>query len=97
MTARTAAQLDELAERIRKLGRQAPWRFPPTRGTSTALASIVERTVKELGGLDILVNLAGSSEFADFGWALNMTQQQWDNMVDLNLKAPMFLSQAAAG
>jgi len=25
-----------------------------------------------------------------------MTQQQWDRMVDLNLKAPMFLSQAAA-
>jgi len=95
LTARTAAQLDELAARIRKLGRKA-LAIPADLRNIDGLAAIVERTVAELGGLDILVNLAGSSEFDDFGWALNMTQAQWDNMVDLNLKAPMFLSQAAA-
>jgi NAD(P)-dependent dehydrogenase (short-subunit alcohol dehydrogenase family) len=95
LTARTAAQLDDLAARIRKLGRKTV-AIPADLRNIDGLASIVDRTVAELGGLDILVNLAGSSEFADFGWALTMTQQQWDNMVDLNLKAPMFLSQAAA-
>jgi NAD(P)-dependent dehydrogenase (short-subunit alcohol dehydrogenase family) len=95
LTARTAAQLDELAARIRKLGRKAV-AIPADLRNIDGLPAIVERTVRELGGLDILVNLAGSSEFEDFGWALNMTQQQWDRMVDLNLKAPMFLSQAAA-
>ncbi len=95
LTARTAAQLEELAARIRKLGRKAV-AIPADLRNIGGLPAIVERTVRELGGLDILVNLAGSSEFEDFGWALNMTQQQWDRMVDLNLKAPMFLSQAAA-
>jgi NAD(P)-dependent dehydrogenase (short-subunit alcohol dehydrogenase family) len=95
LTARNAAQLEELAERIGKLGREAIT-IPADLRNIDSLASIVERTVRELDGLDILVNLAGSSEFEDFGWALNMTQQQWDRMVDLNLKAPMFLSQAAA-
>jgi len=95
LTARSGGQLEEIAARIRKLGRRTV-AIPADLRNIDGLASIVERTVKELGGLDILVNLAGSSEFSDFGWALNMTQQQWDNMVDLNLKAPMFLSQAAA-
>jgi NAD(P)-dependent dehydrogenase (short-subunit alcohol dehydrogenase family) len=95
LTARTASQLDEIAGRIRKLGRKAVT-IPADLRNIDGLGAIVERTVKELGGLDILINLAGSSEFEDFGWALNMTQQQWDRMVDLNLKAPMFLSQAAA-
>ncbi len=95
LTARTAAQLDELAARIRKLGRKA-LAIPADLRDIDGLASIVDRAVRELGGLDILINLAGSSEFTDFAWALTMTQQQWDHMVDLNLKAPMFLSQAAA-
>jgi NAD(P)-dependent dehydrogenase (short-subunit alcohol dehydrogenase family) len=95
LTARTAAQLEDLAGRIKKLGRRTV-AIPADLRNIDGLASIVDRTVNELGGLDILVNLAGSSEFTDFGWALNMTQQQWDHMVDLNLKAPMFLSQAAA-
>jgi NAD(P)-dependent dehydrogenase (short-subunit alcohol dehydrogenase family) len=95
LTARTAAQLDELAARIHKLGRKAV-AIPADLRNIDGLAVIVDHIVRELGGLDILVNLAGSSEFTDFGWALTMTRQQWDNMVDLNLKAPMFLSQAAA-
>jgi 7-alpha-hydroxysteroid dehydrogenase len=95
LTARTASQLEGLAANIRKLGRRAVT-IPADLRDIDSLPSIVERTVRELGGLDILINLAGSSEFEDFGWALNMTQSQWDRMVDLNLKAPMFLSQAAA-
>src|SRR5262245_51477771 len=87
LTARTAAQLDELAARIRQLGRKAVAIHADLRNIER-IPAIVERTVAELGGLDILVNLAGSSEFEDFGWALNMTLAQWDNMVDLNLKAP---------
>ncbi len=95
LTARTTVQLDHLAARIRELGRRA-LAIPADLRNIDGLASIVDRTVQDLGGLDILVNLAGSSEFTDFAWALTMTQEQWDHMVDLNLKAPMFLSQAAA-
>ncbi len=95
LTARTAPQLDEIAARIRNLGRRAIT-IPADLRDIDGLPAIVDRAARELGGLDILINLAGSSEFEDFGWALTMTQRQWDRMVDLNLKAPMFLSQAAA-
>ena len=39
------------------------------------LPAIVERTVAELGGLDILVNLAGSSDSTTSAAALNMTRR----------------------
>jgi len=68
LTARNVAQLEELAARIGKLGRRAIT-IPADLRNIDGLTSIVERTVRELGGLDILVNLAGSSEFEDFGWA----------------------------
>jgi 2-deoxy-D-gluconate 3-dehydrogenase len=57
----------------------------------------VERTVAEavaqLGRLDILVNNAGIIRRAD---ALDFTEDDWDAVIDTNLKALFFLSQAAA-
>ena len=60
------------------------------------LPAIVSRTVETLGGLDILVNVAGGGDYSNYGWALRMTEEMWDNMFNLNVKAPMFLCQAAA-
>ena len=57
------------------------------------LARVVEETVAGLGGIDILVNNAGiirRNDLADF------TEEDWDAVVDTNLKSLFFLSQAAA-
>lgn len=54
---------------------------------------IVEQTVADLGGLDILVNNAGIIRRND---ALDFTEDDWDAVVDINLKVAFFLSQAAA-
>jgi 2-deoxy-D-gluconate 3-dehydrogenase len=56
-------------------------------------ADIVNKTVEAFGRLDILVNNAGiiiRNKSVDF------TEQQWDDVVNINLKSLFFLSQAAA-
>jgi 2-deoxy-D-gluconate 3-dehydrogenase len=52
----------------------------------------VDETVDKLGGLDILVNNAGIIRRAD---AVDFTEEDWDAVVDTNLKSVFFLCQAA--
>ena len=57
------------------------------------VADIVGKTVEAFGRLDILVNNAGiiiRNNSVDF------TEEQWDDVVNINLKTLFFLSQAAA-
>lgn len=55
--------------------------------------ALVGSAVAALGRLDILVNNAGTIRRAD---ALDFTEQDWDDVLDVNLRAAFFLSQAAA-
>jgi 2-dehydro-3-deoxy-D-gluconate 5-dehydrogenase len=54
---------------------------------------IVERTVEAFGKIDILVNNAGIIRRAD---AVDFTEKDWDDVMNVNLKSLFFLSQAAA-
>ena len=54
---------------------------------------IVARTVETFGGVDILVNNAGIIRRAD---ALDFTPDDWNDVLDVNLKAAFFLAQAVA-
>ena len=54
---------------------------------------IVSRTVKELGGIDILVNNAGIIRRCD---AIDFSEKDWDEVLNINLKSLFFLSQTAA-
>jgi 2-deoxy-D-gluconate 3-dehydrogenase len=58
-----------------------------------AAQAIVERTLAAFGRLDILVNNAGVILRGPF---LEFSGQQWDEVLDINLKAVFTLSQAAA-
>jgi NAD(P)-dependent dehydrogenase (short-subunit alcohol dehydrogenase family) len=95
LTARNVQQLEEGAAYIKSLGRKAV-AISADLTDIPAIPSIVSRAVDALGGLDILVNVAGGGDYSNYGWALRMTEQMWDNMLNLNLKGPMFLCQAAA-
>jgi 2-deoxy-D-gluconate 3-dehydrogenase len=57
------------------------------------LNAVVEGVARDLGGLDILVNNAGIIRRAP---ALEFSEQDWDDVLHINLKALFFLSQAAA-
>jgi len=57
------------------------------------LASMIQEIISHYGQLDILVNNASSFFPTPIGKA---TEEDWENLVGTNLKAPFFLSQAAA-
>jgi len=60
---------------------------------SGAVASVVSQAVSAAGRIDILVNNAGIIRRND---ALVFTEEDWDAALNVNLKTPFFLSQAAA-
>jgi pteridine reductase len=57
-----------------------------------ALPSLVEQTVQRFGHLDALVNNASSFYASPIG---EITSAAWDDLMGTNLRAPLFLSQAA--
>ncbi|HZQ61825.1 MAG TPA: pteridine reductase [Casimicrobiaceae bacterium] len=57
------------------------------------LPSIVEQTVQTFGHLDALVNNASSFFQTPVG---DIQPADWDDLIGTNLRAPLFLSQAAA-
>lgn len=58
----------------------------------TSVNQVVEETVKYYGRIDILVNNAGLGFNHD---AVAVTEADWDEMIDVNLKGLFFLCQAA--
>jgi 2-deoxy-D-gluconate 3-dehydrogenase len=64
-----------------------------TLGRGTDYAAIVAEAVRVLGRADILVNNAGIIRRAD---ATDFTEEDWDAVIDVNLKACFFMSQAFA-
>ncbi|MBP6596086.1 MAG: 2-dehydro-3-deoxy-D-gluconate 5-dehydrogenase KduD [Arenimonas sp.] len=53
---------------------------------------IVEETLAGLGGLDILVNNAGLIRRAD---AVDFSEKDWDDVMNVNIKSAFFMSQVA--
>jgi 2-deoxy-D-gluconate 3-dehydrogenase len=82
----------ETAEKVQQLGRRAAI-IGADLSTIAPVQDVVDRTLAELGGLDILVNNAGIIRRND---AVDFTEEDWDAVVDTNLKSVFFLSQAAA-
>ncbi len=57
------------------------------------LGQLVDRTVAKFGALDVLVNNASSFYPSPVG---TIAESDWHDLLGSNLKAPLFLSQAAA-
>jgi 2-dehydro-3-deoxy-D-gluconate 5-dehydrogenase len=82
----------ETLERIAATGRRS-LNIKADLSSIEPVRSVVDQVVEGLGGIDILVNNAGiirRNDLADF------TEEDWDAVIDTNLKALFFLSQAAA-
>lgn len=59
---------------------------------SAQVATIVDQTMRELGPVDILVNNAGS--LVERLRILELTEERWDEVIDLNLKSAYLFSRA---
>lgn len=57
------------------------------------LTTIVDEAVAKMGHLDILINNAGTIRRCD---AIDFSEKDWDEVMDLNLKSLFFLSRAVA-
>jgi pteridine reductase len=60
---------------------------------SATLAELADTAAKAFGGLDILVNNASSFYPTPVG---DIDEDDWNDLIGTNLKAPLFLAQAAA-
>ena len=57
------------------------------------MSNLVQETVKQFSKLDVLINNASSYYATEIG---KISEENWHDLVGSNLKAPMFLAQAAA-
>ncbi len=82
---------NEVAEAIKQIGSQAIVVRGDVAKREEA-ESLVQAAIDEFGRLDILVNNAG---FTRPAMMLKMTEEQWDEVLDIHLKGAFLCSQAA--
>ena len=84
----------ETSQAVRAMGRRCRPITCNLRSASVAdLQEVVAETMADLGRLDILVNNAGIIRRTP---ALDFSEVDWDDVLQIDLKAVFFLSQAAA-
>ncbi|MFW9917547.1 MAG: SDR family NAD(P)-dependent oxidoreductase [Candidatus Thorarchaeota archaeon] len=92
LTARTEAQIREVADEIRKTNGTA-LAVPCDVSKPEDVERVVQKTLQEFEKIDILVNNAGIS------WSsiiMKMTDEQWDAVIDINLKGTFMFLRAVA-
>ena len=82
----------ETQQAVEKLGRRFVF-IEANLSEIDHVASVVEKAETALGAVDILVNNAGTIKRND---ALEFTEDDWDSVMDVNLKTLFFLTQATA-
>lgn len=92
LAARSQDELERVAGLVRERGRRALVAPVDVRDLEE-MTSLVDRVTDGLGGLDILANVAGVTRRLP---VLEVTLEDWDFVIDVNLRGLYFMSQAAA-
>ena len=82
----------ETARKVQALGRRF-YAIQADLGRQEGLEEVVREAVEKMGRIDILVNNAGTIRREE---ALDFSEKDWDEVMNLNLKSVFFLSQAVA-
>lgn len=90
--AHSASGAEDMCARIKELGRQA-FTFKADVAKASEVNAMFDKTIETFGRVDILVNNAGIDPHVNF---LDLTEEQWDWILDTNLKGNFLCSQAAA-
>ncbi len=92
VVSRTAADCRKVAAEIAGMGRRAIG-IPADISKIDSINRMVDEAAQAMGKIDILVNNAGTAVTKP---ALELTENDWDNILNLNLKGQFFLAQAVA-
>jgi NAD(P)-dependent dehydrogenase (short-subunit alcohol dehydrogenase family) len=92
VTSRTLSSLDEIAGEVREIGRDV---FPHELDVRSydSVQTMVEDTHRHFGKIDILVNNAGCNVRKP---AVDVTPEDWNMVLETNLRGPFFMAQAVA-
>jgi 3-oxoacyl-[acyl-carrier protein] reductase len=82
----------EVVEMIKKMGRKAV-AIKGNVAVKTEAEKIIQTAIENFGKIDILVNNAGVSKP---NMLYKMTEEQWNEVIDIQLKGPFLCIQAAA-
>jgi 3-oxoacyl-[acyl-carrier protein] reductase len=82
----------EVVEMVKKMGRKAI-AIKGNVAVKTEAEKIVQTAIENFGKIDILVNNAGVSKP---NMLYKMTEEQWNEVIDIQLKGPFLCTQAAA-
>lgn len=85
-------EADELSYELNQLREHSATVVQADLDDDTIYGQLIEDAVEVWGQLDVLVNNASSFFPTPVG---SITLEQWHNLINSNLKAPLFLSQAA--
>jgi len=92
IVSRNQAEGELVAAKIREMGRKSMALSVDVQDISS-INQMVETVTKEFGRIDILINNAGVGITK---FALEVTEEEWDKVVDTNLKGVFFCAQAVA-
>jgi NAD(P)-dependent dehydrogenase (short-subunit alcohol dehydrogenase family) len=92
LAARTVDDLERVAALVRERGRRALV-APADMRDLGVMTPLVERVVGELGSLDILATVAGVTRRRPI---MEVTLEDWEYVLDVNLRGVYFMTQAAA-
>lgn len=82
----------EVVEMVQKMGRKAV-AVKGNVAVKVDVERIVQTAIDQFGRIDILVNNAGATRT---GMLYKMTEEQWDEVVDIHLKGPFLCTQAVS-
>ena len=92
---RSAEEATETASEIESVGAEA-MTVKADVSLSSDVRRMADQIVERFGGIDILVNNAGTTVFVPFSDIDGMKEEDWDNIMAVNLRGPFLCSKAVA-
>ena len=92
---RSAKEAAETASEIGSEGAEA-MTVKADVSVSSDVGRMVDEVVERFGGVDILINNAGTTVFVPFSDIDGMKEEDWDNIMAVNLRGPFLCSKAVA-